>query len=85
MAGITTRNLDDPFVGRIVGWVLADSRERAQIMGENHRRGELLDDRLPDAIRAAAASHRVAVVTQSTDERRNSGVATLNRWTAGPR
>lgn len=85
MAGITTRNLDDPFEDRIVGWLLADSRACARIMEDRRRRNEPLNDGLPDAVLAASASHRLALTESSTDEPRGSGVAIMDRWTVGPR
>lgn len=85
MAGINTRNLDNPFEGRIVGWFSTGSRAFAQIMEDKRRRGEPLDDDLPDAILAVTSSHRLAVMARSTDERRNSGVSTMDRRTAKPR
>ena len=79
MAGITTRNLDDSFEGRIVGWFLAENQACARFMEDERRRGEAPDDHPPDAILVATSSHRLAVMAPSTDEHRTSGVATVNR------
>lgn len=54
MVGITSRNLDDPFDGRIIGWFLADRQACARIVEEHRWRGNPLDDLTPDAILAAA-------------------------------
>lgn len=85
MAGNTTRNVEDPFEGRIVACFLTESRVNRRIMEDKRRRGEPLDDHLQDAILATAASHRPAVATQSTGEPRNTGFATVVPWTARPR
>ena len=77
--------LDELFEDRIVEWTLADARACARIMEDKRRRGEALDDHVPDAFLAAAAATRgLAVVTRNTGEFRNTGVETLNPWTAGP-
>ena len=76
--------LDELFEDRIVEWTLADARACARIMEDKRRRGEALDDHVPDAFLAAAAATRgLAVVTRNTDEFRNTGVETLDPWTAG--
>ncbi len=78
--------LDELFEDRIVEWTLADARACARIMEDKRRRGEALDDHVPDAFLAAAAATRgLAVVTRNTGEFRNTGVETLDPWTAGPR
>ena len=54
-------------------------------MEEELRRGAPLDDQVPDAFLAAAAVTRgLAVVTRSTGEFRNTGVETVDPWTAEP-
>ena len=78
--------LDELFEDRIVDWSLADAQVCARIMEVKRRRGEPLDDHIPDAILAAAAASRgLAVVTRNTGEFRNTGVETVDPWTAGPR
>ena len=78
--------LDELFEDRIVDWSLADARACARIMEDKRRRGEPLDDHIPDAFLAAAAASRgLAVVTRNTSEFRNTGVETVDPWIAGPR
>ena len=78
--------LDELFEDRIVDWTQADAQACARIMEEKRRRGEALDDHVPDAFLAAAAATRgLAVVTRNTGEFRNTGVETVDPWTAGPR
>ena len=75
--------LDELFEDRIVEWTLADARACARIMEDKRRRGEALDDHVPDAFLAAAAATRgLAVVTRNTGEFRNTGVETVDPWTA---
>ena len=77
--------LDELFEDRIVDWTQADAQACARIMEEKRRRGEALDDHVPDAFLAAAAATRgLAVVTRNTGEFRNTGVETVDPWTAGP-
>ncbi|MDE0190294.1 MAG: hypothetical protein OXQ90_02955 [Gammaproteobacteria bacterium] len=55
-------------------------------MEDTRRRGEPLDDHLPDAFLAAAAATRgLAVLTRNTSEFRNTGIDAVDPWTAGPR
>ena len=76
--------LGELFEDRIVDWALADARACARIMEDKRRRGEALDDHVPDAFLAAAAATRgLAVVTRNTGEFRNTGVETVDPWTAG--
>ena len=76
--------LGELFEDRIVDWTLADARACARIMEGKRRRGEALDDHVPDAFLAAAAATRgLAVVTRNTGEFRNTGVETVDPWTAG--
>ena len=75
--------LDALFEDRIVDWTLADARTCARIMEDKRRRGEALDDHVPDAFLAAAAVTRgLAIVTRNTGEFRHTGVETVNPWTA---
>ena len=61
--------LDELFEDRIVDWSLADARACARIMEHKRRRGDPLDDHVPDAFLAAAAASRgLAVVTRDTGE-----------------
>ena len=77
--------LADLFENRIVDWTVADARACARIMEDKRRRGEPLDSHVPDAFLAAAAASRgLAVVTRNTSEFRNTGVTTVNPWTAVP-
>ena len=76
--------LDELFEDCIVEWTLADARACARIMEDKRRRGEALDDHVPDAFLAAAAATRgLTVVTRNTGEFRNTGVKTIDPWIAG--
>ena len=78
--------LDEFFEDRIVDWSLTDARTCARIMEEKRRRGEPLDDHLPDAfLVAAAASRGLAVLTRNIGEFRNTGIDAVDPWTAGTR
>lgn len=77
--------LNELFEDRVVDRTLADAQACARIMEEKRRRGEPLDDHVPDAFLAAAACCGLAVVTRNTGKFRNTGVETVDRWTAGPR
>ena len=78
--------LDELFEDRIVDWTQADAQACARIMEDKRRRGESLDDHVPDAfIAAAAATRGLAIVTRNTGEFRNTGIETVDPWTAGPR
>ena len=78
--------LDDLFEDRIVDWSLADAQACARIMETKRRRGEPLDDHVPDAFLAAAAARRgLAVATRNAGEFRNTGVEVADPWTAVPR
>ena len=78
--------LDELFEDRIVEWSMADARACAAIMEEKRRRGEALDDHVPDAFLAAAAATRgLAVVTRNVGEFRNTGVEAVDPWAAEPR
>ena len=73
--------LDELFEDRIVAWTLDDARACARIMEDKRRRGEALDDHVPDAFLAAAAATRgLTVVTRNTGEFRNTGVEIVNPW-----
>ncbi len=77
------RLLDELFEDRIVDWSLADAQVCARIMEVKRRRGEPLDDHLPDALLAAAAACRgLAVVTRNVGEFRNTGVEVADPWAA---
>ena len=78
--------LDELFEDRIVEWTLADAEACARIMEEKRRRGEPLDDHVPDAFLAAAAACRgLGVVTRNAREFRNTGIEIVDPWTAGSR
>ena len=73
--------LDELFEDRIVEWTLADAQACARIMEDKRRRGEALDDHVPDAFLAAAAAARgLAIVTRNAGEFRNTGVHTVDPW-----
>ena len=77
--------LDELFEDRIVDWSLADAKACARIMEDKRRRGEPLDDHVPDAFLAATASTRgLTVVTRNTGEFRNTGIETVDPWAAEP-
>ncbi len=77
--------LDELFEDRIIEWTLADARACARIMEDKRRRGEALDDHVPDAfIAAAAATRGLAVATRNTGEFRNTGIRTVNPWEYTP-
>lgn len=76
--------LDDLFEERIVDWTGDHARACARIMEQKRRRGEPLDDHLPDAFLAATAAHMgVAVVTRNTSQFRNTGVEVVDPWSRG--
>ena len=70
------------FEDRTIDWTLADAQECARIMEEKRRGGEPLDDHLPDAMLAAAASRGLGVVTRNVREFRNTGVKVIDPWAA---
>lgn len=77
--------LDELFEDRIVEWSLADAQACVRIMEEKRRRGEALDDHVPDAFLAATATTRgLTIVTRNTGEFRNTGVKTVDPWMAEP-
>ncbi|MYE06838.1 MAG: hypothetical protein F4Y04_06420 [Chloroflexi bacterium] len=73
-------------LGRIFLKYISDTFEakRAALLKEdNRRRGDALDDHVPDTFLAAAAATRgLAVVTRNTGEFRNTGVETVDPWAA---
>ena len=74
--------LDDLFEDRVVAWSAADAQVCARIMEDKRRRGESLDDHVPDAFLAATATVRgLVVVTRNRAEFRNTGVETVDPWT----
>ena len=78
--------LDDLFEDRVVEWSLADAQACARVMEDKRRRGEPLDDHVPDAFLAAAAATRgLAIVPRNVGEFRNTGVETVDPWTVEPR
>ena len=76
--------LDDLFEERILDWTRDQARMCARIMEQKRRRGEPLDDHLPDAFLAATAAHLgLAVVTRNTSHFRNTGVEVVDPWARG--
>ena len=74
--------LETLFEGRLLDWTVADSRVCARVMEEKRRRGEPLDDHLPDAMLAGLASNRkLTVVTRNEKDFRNTGAAIIDPWT----
>lgn len=73
--------LNDLFEDRVLDWTARDARECARIMEVRRRRGEPLDDHLPDAMLAgSAASRGLAVVTRNTGDFRDIGVVAVDPW-----
>jgi len=73
--------VDDLFEDRILDWTPDHARTCASIMEQKRRRGESLDDHLPDAFLAATAAHSGAsVVTRNTSHFRNTGVEMVDPW-----
>ena len=75
--------LDEVFEGRVLAWTGADAQACAAVMEKKRRRGEPLDDHLPDAMLAGTAvRRRLAIVTRNEPEFRHTGVDVVNPWTA---
>ena len=73
--------LNDLFADRVLSWTARDAHECARIMEVRRRRGEPLEDRLPDAMLAASAISRgLAVVTRNTGDFRDAGVRAVDPW-----
>ncbi len=73
--------LDECFEQGILSWTADDAKACARIMEEKRRRGEPLDDHLPDAFLAATAATRgLTIVTRNTKEFRNTGVEVVDPW-----
>ncbi len=73
--------LDEMFVDRIIDWTSAHARIWAQFMEVRRRRGEPLDNHLPDAMIASTAKYLgLTVVTRNEKEFRSTGVRSVNPW-----
>ena len=73
--------INDLFEQRILDWTRDHASTCARIMEQKRRRGEPLDDHLPDAFLAAMAAHSgLAVVTRNTSHFRNTGVEVVDPW-----
>lgn len=73
----------DYFEDAVLDWTAADAAACAALMEEKRRRGEPLDDHLPDAFLAGMARNRnLNVLTRNESEFRNTGVEIINPWTA---
>ena len=73
--------LDDAFDNRVFDWTFDDAVICAQIMEDRRRRGEPLDNHLPDAMIAGTArNRRLTIITRNESEFRNTGVKTVNPW-----
>ena len=85
LAGRFQGVLEDLFEDRVLDWTLADARACARVMEGKRRRGEPLDDHLPDAMLAGAALSRgLALLTRNRREFRNTGVSVIDPWTREP-
>jgi predicted nucleic acid-binding protein len=75
--------LDEVFEGRVLAWTGADAQACAAVMEKKRRRGEPLDDHLPDAMLAGTVVRRgLILVTRNTSEFRHAGLHVVNPWTA---
>lgn len=73
--------LADYFADRILSWSSDDAAACARLMEDKRRRGEPLDDHLPDAMLAGLAVCRgLTVVTRNESDFRNTGAAIVNPW-----
>lgn len=73
------------FKDRIYGWTEEHAKVCVQIMEAKRRRGESLDDHLPDAMIASTAKiHGLTVVTRNEKDFSNTGVNTINPWLKMP-
>ena len=73
--------VDDLFEEKVLDWTAADARACALILEKKRRRGEPLDDHLPDAMIAGTAVRRgLGVVTRNEREFRNTGAETVDPW-----
>ena len=76
--------LDDLFEEQVIDWTLDDARACARIMERKRRRGESLDDHLPDAFLAGMAVRLGStVVTRNVGEFRDTGAKVVDPWYRG--
>ena len=73
--------LNDLFKDRVLDWTARDALECARIVEVRRRRGEPLEDHLPDAMLAgSAASRGLVVVTRNTRNFRDIDVRAVDPW-----
>ena len=78
--------LEDLFRERVLDWTPGDAEVCARIMVSKRRRGEPLDDHLPDAMLVGAAARRgLTLVTRNERDFRNTGIEVVNPWANGSR
>ncbi len=73
--------LEDLFEDSVLDWAFSDAKVCARVMEEKRRRGESLDDHLPDAMLAGMALARgLSLITRNERDFRNTGVALIDPW-----
>lgn len=75
--------VDDYFAERLINWTSDDAEACARIMETKRRRGEPLDDHLPDAVLAGVAVNRgLKIISRNLADFRNTGAEIIDPWTA---